>query len=110
MISFFGKTATYMHGASDNLHRDVMAPYLLQWQAILDAKKAGCTRYDFGGIATHYSLLTTHRNKWAGITKFKTGFAPETPPAQFPGCYDIVLNPVKYNLYKILQKIRRTLG
>ena len=41
LVLFFGKTATYMHGASDNIHRDAMAPYLLQWQAILDARKSG---------------------------------------------------------------------
>jgi len=44
-----------------------------------------------------------------GITKFKTGFAPEVEPIRFPGCWDIVLNPGKYSLYKILQKIKRLL-
>lgn len=99
---FFGKTATYMHGASDNDHRSVMAPYLLQWQQILDAKKAGCERYDFGGVKTG-----TTDNKWSGITKFKTGFAPEAKSVQFPGCYDIVLHSFKYELYRILQGIKR---
>jgi peptidoglycan pentaglycine glycine transferase (the first glycine) len=101
MILFFGKTAKYMHGASDNDHRDVMAPHLLQWQAIRDAKKAGCVRYDLGGIKIQ------NTNRWAGITKFKSGFAPNTEPIKFPGCYDIVLKPTKYSLYRILQKIKK---
>jgi lipid II:glycine glycyltransferase (peptidoglycan interpeptide bridge formation enzyme) len=102
LVLVFGKTATYMHGASDNEHRNLMAPYLLQWQQILDAKKASCERYDFGGIKTGKA-----DNSWAGITKFKTGFVPGVEPIQFPGCYDIILKPGKYNLYRVLQKIKR---
>lgn len=108
LVLFFGKTATYMHGASDNTHRDVMAPYLLQWQQILDAKKAGCERYDFGGVKISHNTqhITRNTNNWEGITRFKTGFTPEAKPIQFPGCYDIVLNPAKYWLYRILRKIK----
>lgn len=51
LVSFFGGTATYLHGASGNENRNVMAPYLLQWQAMMDAKEAGCGRYDFGGTS-----------------------------------------------------------
>ncbi|HBB37390.1 MAG: hypothetical protein A2374_04455 [Candidatus Moranbacteria bacterium RIFOXYB1_FULL_44_23] len=105
LVLFFGKTATYLHGASDNIHREVMAPYLLQWQQIIDAKKAGCERYDFGGV----KVEDTGGRSWAGVTKFKTGFASGVEPIQFPGCWDIVMNPGKYRLYKVLQKIKRLL-
>jgi len=109
LVLFFGKTATYLHGASDNIHRDVMAPHLLQWQAIKDAKISGYMKYDLGGVKTEKisNFKFKISNSWSGITKFKTGFAPETKSVQFPGCYDIVLNPVKYNLYRILQRIKR---
>ncbi|MCX6762815.1 MAG: peptidoglycan bridge formation glycyltransferase FemA/FemB family protein [Candidatus Moranbacteria bacterium] len=102
LVLFFGKTAIYMHGASDNEYRNAMAPHLLQWQAIQDAKEAGCERYDLGGIRTGAA-----DNSWLGITKFKTGFAPGIRPIQFPGCYDIILKPAKYNLYRALQKVKR---
>lgn len=105
LVAFFGKTATYLHGASDNIHREVMAPYLLQWQQILDAKKNGCERYDFGGVKTG----NIGGKSWEGVTKFKLGFAPHTETAKFPGCYDIILKPGKYNLYRALQKIKRIL-
>ncbi len=111
LVVFFGKIATYLHGASDNIHREVMAPYLLQWRAIEDAKAAGCEKYDFGGvkIKSHpNSLLEKEReNSWAGITRFKTGFAPNIEPIRFPGCWDIVLNSKKYFLYRAIQKIKR---
>jgi peptidoglycan pentaglycine glycine transferase (the first glycine) len=104
LVLFFGRVATYMHGASGNDHRSVMAPYLLQWQAIQDAKYAGCTRYDFGGIK-----IGAADSSWSGIAKFKTGFAPGVEAIQFPGCYDIILKPAKYSLYRALQKIKRIL-
>ncbi len=107
IIIHYGNTATYLHGASDNEFRNVMAPYLLQWQAILDAKKAGLIKYDFGGIKTgDIKHETCDKNSWEGITRFKTGFAPDTKPIEFPGSYDIILNSSKYKLYKIFQVLK----
>jgi len=118
LMLFYGKTATYLHGASGNMHRAMMAPYLLQWQAILDAKKMGCEKYDFGGvkIVDHCDLTPTlsfrrrgskgEVNSWSGITDFKLGFSPQTQPIEFPGSYDIILSPSKYGIYRILQKIK----
>ena len=107
IVIFFEDTAIYLHGASDNEYRNVMAPYLLQWQQIQDAKKAGCTKYDFGGIKTVSSEQESGNSKgWEGITRFKLGFSPNTEPTRFPGCYDIILNPLKYKIYRIIQKIK----
>lgn len=108
IVSFFGKTATYMHGASANEHRSVMAPYLLQWQQIQDAKVAGCERYDLGGVRVLHNLgqgAGSH-SSWDGITRFKTGFAPRVGPIRFPGCWDIILRPFRYNLYKVIRKMK----
>lgn len=98
---FYGKVATYLHGASDNDYRNVMAPYLLQWQAISDAKKMGYEKYDFGGVRT-----TIGSDGWTGITRFKLGFSSTTELMEFPGSYDIIIDPWKYNLYKLLQQIK----
>jgi lipid II:glycine glycyltransferase (peptidoglycan interpeptide bridge formation enzyme) len=78
-----------------------MAPFLLQWQAILDAKKRGIKYYDFGGVFTESDDVGKR-----GITRFKFGFSPKTKPFQTAGSYDIVLNKPKYWMYKILQKIK----
>lgn len=101
LVVFFGETCTYLHGASDDEYRNVMAPYLLQWQQIKDAKLAGCARYDFGGVKT-----IDEKNNWAGITKFKLGFSPDTKPTEFPGCYDLIINQKKYWLYRSIQRIK----
>lgn len=122
LMVFFGDTATYLHGASDDDYRNVMAPYLLQWRAIQEAKQKGCTKYDFGGVKTTLSsstsptspsipLLRKEREvgSWSGITRFKIGFAPNTKPIEFPGSYDIVISPMKYWLYRFIQKIKSIL-
>ena len=105
LVIFYGNTATYLHGASDNKSRNVMAPYFLQWRQIQYAKAAGCTRYDFGGVKNDGD-----DKSWAGITRFKSGFSPGTLPVEFPGSYDIVIDPVRYNLYRLIQKAKSMLG
>ena len=101
IVLFFENTVTYLHGASDDQYRNVMAPYLLQWRQIQDAKRFGAEGYDFGGVKTG-----TADNNWAGITKFKQGFSPATATIEFPGAYDIIVNPLKYKAYLILRKLK----
>lgn len=102
LVIVFGKCATYLHGASADEHREVMAPYLLQWRSITYARSCFCEVYDFGGVETVDGQMG-----WAGITRFKTGFAPATETRKFPGAYDTVLFPWRYRIYRILQKIKR---
>jgi lipid II:glycine glycyltransferase (peptidoglycan interpeptide bridge formation enzyme) len=99
----FGTHATYLHGASSNAHRDVMAPYLLQWRQMQDAKQNGCRVYDFGGISTGDDAKLA----WSGITRFKQGFAPESAPVRFPGSFDVLVSESRYAWYTLLQQARR---
>ncbi|MBI2448255.1 peptidoglycan bridge formation glycyltransferase FemA/FemB family protein [Candidatus Microgenomates bacterium] len=101
LIAFYGNTATYLHGASSDSERNVMAPYLLQWQAIKDAKEYGCQYYDFFGIAPNDSV----RHPWAGITRFKKGFGGTQ--INFPGTYDVVISGGWYMMYKIFRTLNR---
>ena len=107
LVVFYGDTAIYSHGATDDEYRNVMAPYLLQWQAILDAKEKGCKLYDFGGVKTgDRRQATWDRNSWKGITRFKLGFSPQTQPIEFSGSYDIVIDKFKYASYLLFQKMK----
>lgn len=96
LFSFFGDQATYLHGASSNYLRSLMAPYGLQWQAIKIAKEKGCKYYDFGGIS---------ETLWPGVTRFKQGFGGFE--YNYPGTFDIIFNSKKYFFYKMLRAIRR---
>ncbi|MCD6149604.1 peptidoglycan bridge formation glycyltransferase FemA/FemB family protein [bacterium] len=106
LMAFYGNTAIYLHGASDNEFRNVMAPFLLQWRAILDAKKAGCGKYDMGGVKIQNPKSKIQNPSWAGITRFKLGFSPKTKPIEFPGSYDIVVSSWRYWVYRVIQLIK----
>jgi len=97
IVSFFGDSATYMHGASSNEDRNVMAPYLLQWQAIKLACELGIKYYDFYGI---------DEKKWPGVTRFKKGFGGREK--KYPGTFDLIFDKGWYNIYKMVRKVRRT--
>jgi peptidoglycan pentaglycine glycine transferase (the first glycine) len=105
LVVFYGDTAIYLHGATDDKYRNTMAPYLLHWQSILDAKNAGYKFYDFGGVKS-YDMEHGAGNDWQGITKFKLGFSPNTKTTEFSGSHDIILNRLKYNVYIFIQKIK----
>lgn len=111
-ISFNG-LAVYLHGASSNNFREVMAPYLLQWKGMQLAKKFGCHTYDFWGVAPQKAGVTTSfhgyswdpTHSWSGITRFKAGFGGT--PHTYPDAFDVVLKPALYWFYRLGRWIRR---
>ncbi len=90
----------YYYGASSYEHRQLMAPYLLQWEAMLHCKKAGCTRYDLLGIAPEG---TGSDNPWAGITEFKRKFGGTI--VNYPQEQMIVLKPMTKKLLEWKRKV-----
>ncbi|MFA6106068.1 MAG: peptidoglycan bridge formation glycyltransferase FemA/FemB family protein [Patescibacteria group bacterium] len=96
IAGFFGDTATYIHGASGNEFRNVMAPYLLQWETIKLAKRLGYRYYDFYGI---------DEKKWPGVTRFKRGFGGRE--MDYPGTFDMIFDGTWYYAYKTFRKLRR---
>ena len=94
IVNFFGKRATYLHGASSYKNRQLMAPHLLHWQIIQEAKNQGLEEYDFWGI---------DEKKWPGITRFKKGFGGKE--VQYIGAYDLVFNQFWYKIYNLGRKL-----
>ncbi len=106
IVTYFKDTATYYFGASSNEYRNTMAPYLLQWQAILDAKSQGLKFYDFLGIAPqNQSGQLNPNHPWAGVTDFKLKFGGER--LNYISPQEIVYKPLWYNAIKIAKKLRR---
>lgn len=98
--TFYKDTATYYYGASSNEHRNVMAPYLLHWEAIRDAKAKGYKTYDFFGIAPENAV----NHPWTGVTEFKKKFGGMEVSYQLP--QEFVFKKTLYFLYHGYKKIR----
>ncbi len=101
IISFYQDKAIYLFGGSSDEYKNLMAPYLLQWTAIREAKSRGCTEYDFFGIAPP----NEPNHPWRGVTDFKKKFGGQE--IRLAGSWDLILRPFEYNLFKIAEKIRR---
>jgi len=111
-----GETITYLHGASSNNSRNLMAPYLLQFTGMKLGKKLNCRYYDFWGIAPvvakdeggqsscFHNLCWEVNHKWSGVTRFKAGFGGIVKV--YPEACDIILKAFYYKLYKLVRKIR----
>ena len=84
-----GPSAMYYYGASSYEHRNLMAPYLLQWEAMRRAKAQGCLRYDLLGISPDKALPD---DPWWGITDFKRKFGGAV--IGYPQEQMIVLKPL----------------
>lgn len=100
MIIWHGQTATYLHGGSDDAHKDAMVPYLLQWATIQKAHERGVTEYDLWGVAP--DDIPNH--KLAGVTRFKRGFSGRQ--IVFPSSMNAVLQPQWYQAYRLAKRIR----
>ena len=105
LLFFFGQTAWYMYGASDNHRRNLMPNYLLQWEAMKTARARGCTLYDLWGAP---DVFNESDPMW-GVYRFKMGFGGKT--RQGLGAYDFPVSPVLYRAYitllpKVLSLLR----
>lgn len=96
-----GDARTYLHGASANNNRDVMAPYALHAALMEDAATKGLKKYDFWGVAPEDASLS---HAWSGITRFKSGFGGER--FSMPGTFDVPTKSFAYKLYRLARKIR----
>jgi lipid II:glycine glycyltransferase (peptidoglycan interpeptide bridge formation enzyme) len=102
MVFARGGRAWYFYGASANEHREAMAPYLLQWEAMRWARARGCTEYDLWGVpdedeaALEAGFAAREDGLW-GVYRFKRGFGGTLRRAAGP--WDRVYNPAMYKLY-----------
>ena len=88
----------YLHGGSDNTHRNLMAPYLLQWYCIEKALKDKKEVYDFWGISDK-------KDSWSGLTRFKRSFQGKDIEYQSPKA--IIFNQFIFYLYLLYIKLKK---
>ncbi|MBL8029636.1 MAG: peptidoglycan bridge formation glycyltransferase FemA/FemB family protein [Candidatus Doudnabacteria bacterium] len=104
IILDFGNRRTYLFGGSSENKKNLMAPYLLHFTAMRDAKKNGLTEYDFWGIETS-------KGDSPGFVKFKMGFNNSSKGVVvYAGAWDVVINVFAYKIYKVIRHINRLLN
>ena len=100
IIMYYGSMAAYRHGASLNINKKLPTSYLLQWEAICEAKKRGIKYYNFWGIAPENSP----KHPFHGITHFKKGFGGYS--RELMHCHDLPITN-KYYINWFVESIRR---
>ncbi len=68
---FWSGIGFYHHAALLPEYKKIPVSYLLQWEAIKEAKSRGCTLYDFWGYA---DPVKNPKHPYSGPTLFKMGF------------------------------------
>lgn len=99
-VVFTPWSAFYHHGASTPKYTNIPASQLVQWHAILEAKRRGCVKYNFWGIAPEGAK----NHPWAGLTTFKRGFGGFAE--QYVHAKDFALTR-KYWLAYLVEKARK---
>ncbi|MDB4110566.1 peptidoglycan bridge formation glycyltransferase FemA/FemB family protein [Amylibacter sp.] len=78
-----GDTATYLLGNTNSDGRKLNANYRMLWEAIIDAKNAGCLWFDLGGI---------NKNTPKGVAHFKSGLNGDN--------YQLIGNTISFLIFK----------
>ncbi|MBI2041523.1 MAG: peptidoglycan bridge formation glycyltransferase FemA/FemB family protein [Candidatus Nealsonbacteria bacterium] len=101
LVIFWSGIGFYHQAASLSKYAKFSIPYLLQWEAIKEAKRRGCKLYDFWGYVDP-NVQTNH--PWAGPTLFKMGFGGRA--YGYMKTQDLPLSK-KYWLIYIFEKLRK---
>ena len=92
-----GEREVYQTAATNEAGRSAYAAYALLWQCIIDARKGGARRFDFGGIPVD---ITRKDDPMYGPYQFKKGFGGVA--RQFVGAHDVVPHEGLYQIYSTL--------
>ncbi len=101
LVVFWSGIGFYHHAALSPKYRKIPIAYLLQWEAIKEAKKQGCRQYDFWG---YIDPKKQPKHPWTGPTLFKMGFGGQS--YEYLKTQDLPLS-WKYWLTYLFEKLRK---
>jgi lipid II:glycine glycyltransferase (peptidoglycan interpeptide bridge formation enzyme) len=80
VFCLFKNTTLYKYGASDPLHCENSATYLMLWESILHGRRNGSRRFDFGKTAMDNLGLRAFKRKWNTVeTELPYHYLPHAP-------------------------------
>ena len=100
IVLFYGGQAIYHHGAS--VASKVPVSYLVQWEAIREAKKRAILVYNFYGIAPE----NKPNHPWRGITLFKKGFGGRE--INYIHAQDLLVSPLSV-IPRTIERVRTSM-
>lgn len=100
-IIFYGTEAAYHYGASTQEGRKYPGSYLIQWEAIKEAKKRGMKRYNFWGVSPEGDK--DHR--FSGLSLFKRGFGGAD--FEYLHAQDLIINYPRYIFNYLIEFLRK---
>lgn len=95
-VIYMGDKAWYKDGGSFTVKRELMAPYLLQWEIMRWLKARGGASYDLVAVPPADQLNDKH--PFWGLYRFKSGFNSEI--TEFIGAWDFPLRSWQYRLWR----------
>ena len=98
---FYGAEASYHYGVSSELGTKYSAAPLLHMEAMREAKKRGCTRYNLWGIVG----LEEKSHRFYGVSEFKRSFGCEE--LKYTPAHDLILQPLAYQKTKLIESVRK---
>lgn len=98
-----GEREVYQSAATNDAGRSAYAAYALLWQCIIEARRSGARRFDFGGIPVD---VTRKDDPMYGPYLFKKGFGGT--PRRFVGAHDAVPRELVYRAYAIAEPLYRS--
>jgi len=93
MIIFSSENAYEMYGGCNDKGNELLANYLLKWEAIKYCKQIGKKFYDQWGA----------EHKYPGLIQFKEGFGGKI--IDFLPQYTVVYNEFGFTMYKVFNKV-----
>ena len=100
-VLFWSNIGFYYQAALLPQYHKIPVSYLLQWEAIREAKRRGCKMYDFWGYVDPQKYPN---HPWAGPTLFKMGFGGEA--FEYVKTQDLPFSG-KYWLTYFFEKLRK---
>jgi lipid II:glycine glycyltransferase (peptidoglycan interpeptide bridge formation enzyme) len=96
-VARLGDRAWYKDGGSVTHRHEVMAPHLVQWEAMRWLRGRGVRSYDLFAVPTR-EQLAAGGHPLAGLWQFKSGFTSDV--REFVGTWDLVLDERRYRLWR----------
>lgn len=100
-IIFYGQEAAYHYGASTEDGRKYPGAYLIQWEAIKEAKKRGMKRYNLWGVAPE----DQKNHRFYGLSIFKRGFGGSE--VEYLHARDLIINKPHYLVNSAVENLRK---